>query len=124
LDVTFEYDERTRTTLCRLAGDWNWETFYGTFEQQRASPTLNQSLNLIIDVTAVTAINTDAVLNLKRAAGWVTESQKRFYIVITNRYIRTIYYVFLRIYPDIAPRFFLVSTVDEARNLITKAAAD
>jgi hypothetical protein len=124
VDVTFEYDERTRTVLCRLIGDWNWEDFYATFEQHQLSPLNGEARYLIVDVSEIKAINTDAILNLKRAAGWAAEGDMRFYVVITNRYIRTLYFVFLRIYQDIAPRFSLVGTIEEARALIEKNLAD
>lgn len=118
MDITFEDAPDIQAVICRISGDWDWDFFYETFERFRAEPRAQAAQHLIVDGTGVRRINIDAILNLKRAAGWAAAGSIHFYIVLTNRYIRTIYYLFIRIYPDIAPRFHLVDSLDEARALI------
>lgn len=118
MDITFQYDSAALTVICKLGGDWDWDVFYAAFEEQRAAPLWPQIRHLIVDTAEVTAINTDAVLNLKRAASWAVDSPKHHYIIITNRYFRTIYYLFTRLYPEIASRIHLVGTLDEALAMI------
>lgn len=122
MDITFEYSAASRVVLCRLVGVWDWERFYAALEQHRS--TAAQTEHFIIDGTAVTEINSDAVLNLKRAAAWAAESHKRYYVVASNRYLQTIYYAFIRIYQDLAPRFWLVETVEQANAMISRASDD
>lgn len=98
-------------------GDWEWDTFYQSIERGRTFDR-NDSTDVILDFRWVTNIAPDAVLHLKRAAQVAEQNNRRYIIVARSSSIQTIFMLFIRIYSNLATRFYLVNTLEDAYALV------
>jgi hypothetical protein len=100
-------------------GTWDWDDFYQSIERGRALDR-KHTANVILDFRGVSHISPDAVLHLKRAAQIAEQNKRRYIVVAKTSSIQTIFMLFTRIYSSLAPRFFLVNSLDDAFALLAK----
>lgn len=100
-------------------GDWDWDVFYQSIERGRAFDH-KQPTDVILDFRRVSHIAPDAVLRLKPAAQIAERNQRRYIIVARSSSIQTIFMLFIRIYPSLATRFFLVNTLEDAYAVLAR----
>jgi hypothetical protein len=100
-------------------GDWGWDEFYQSIEQGRAFDHRHPA-DVILDFRRVTSISPDAVLHLKPAAQIAEENNRRYIIVARSSAIQTIFMLFIRIYSNLATRFYLVNTLEDAYALLSR----
>jgi hypothetical protein len=100
-------------------GDWDWDEFYQSIERGRSFDHKHPA-DVILDFRRVTSISPDAVLHLKPAAQIVEKNNRRYIIVARSSAIQTIFMLFIRIYSNLATRFYLVNTLEDAYNLLSR----
>lgn len=100
-------------------GEWDWDVFYQSIERGRAFDKQHPA-DVILDFQRVTKIAPDAVLHLKPAAHIAEGNNRRYIIVARNSAIQTIFMLFIRIYSNLATRFYLVNTLEDAYTLLLR----
>ncbi len=117
MDAQVRWENEAKSVVrCTFSDDWIWEDFYRLFE---AIPCPGeQRLCMLIDLRSVTHIPSDAVLHLKRAAQMSAGITGMIIVIATETAIQTIYELFVTMYKPISPKFRLVSSDDEAYELL------
>lgn len=100
-------------------GDWDWDEFYQSLERGR-TPDPKNPADVILDFRDVTNIAPDAVLRFKPAAQMAEQNKRRYIVVARSSAIQTIFMLFIRIYSNLATRFYMVNTLEDAYNLLSR----
>jgi hypothetical protein len=125
MSVGVEWDNDGKTAIRFIYQDsWTWEEFHSSIQQGLLlMDTVNHSVDHIYDVTEAGSMPSGAIGQFSRLRNQRQHPNiRRRVLVGANRFIRLFSDVIIKIYPDVQNNFFVVATLDEARQRLHELA--
>ena len=110
--------------LVVIEGEWGWEEFYSRHKEYLLeAASIERRVDFVFDFSSArTVIPTGGFGAVKHLSK--TASQLRYWgvsaLVLPNKFFRTIINTFRDLYPDLAKRYRVAQTVEEALVIIAK----
>jgi hypothetical protein len=117
--ITVEWDSPDSNIICyTVAGKWTWDEFYSALNRARAlmaqSPAAK--VDFIVNMQHGSTLPSGAITHFSRLARVPHTKSDRMVLVGVNRFIKTFFDVFGKIYPARMHKIFIAQSVEEARS--------
>ncbi len=113
------YDEQKTIAVCRMSRKWTWEDFYEARQAFRATVTHNPPrVDLILEITHDSVVPSNFVTGVKSAVASASKNWSMSVLVNPSAYVRSLFNVLSRTYPEIGRRYPIASSYEEAQALI------
>ncbi len=122
MGITVFWDDDARTIIRHIyQGGWDWSDFYKALQEANAMMDgVNYKVGLIIDVQGSGLVPSGAISQIGGLRGQAHRNSGMAVLVGSNMLVRLLYDIFEKAYRGTDANFVMVSTLDEARQVIGK----
>src|SRR5438876_586578 len=122
MSIIVIWDDVDRTIIRHIyQGRWDWSDFYKALQEANAMmDSVNYKVGLIIDVQASGLVPSGAISRIGGLRSKAHRNSGMAALVGTNMFVRMLYDIFQKAYRGMDANFVMVSTLDEAREVLVR----
>lgn len=119
VDFTWHDDAKT-ISYCHIRGLWTWAEFYAAQSRFRREEMQHKParIDIILQIDHDAVMPENFISTLRRQVTVASQNWQMTVVVNPSQYVRTLFNVFYRIYPEVSERYPLVADIDAAEALI------
>jgi hypothetical protein len=117
MGITVAWDNERKTIIrYTYTGQWTWPEFYAAAEQQHClQDEVKHRVDMIVDTLATSFIPDGLQWQFNRAIS-LSHPNTGITVIVSDRpLIKSVFYLFCKMYPTAADRYRLVETMEQAQ---------
>ncbi len=120
MSIKVDWDNENKTTILYIfQGSWRWDDLYASIDKANAMIAgVDHEVHAIIDMQDSSFVPTDLLSRIGNFRTRIRPNAGVHVLVGTNLFIQTVYNMYCKIDPRGGEDFEIVSTLDEARELL------